>query len=365
MRRDTQIGIILGVAILIVIGIFLSTRSSVKEPTISDSITSEEDTTEIEEIDISELINEQKYEIKKKAVPEEDFKEDVLVESPKKDEAMIEGEWKGVKKKVVETEKEIKDLPSDKQDLSGEEEVIISKEDNKIPPADIQGEIIHKVQSSDNLFKLAKKYYGDESKWINIYEANEDKIPSPNILHVGLKLLIPDITAASEKRVEDLPSDKRGPSAVEEATLLKEDHKISSIDAQGETVHKVLPNDNLYKIAKKYYGDESKWIIIYEANKDKIPSSNILLVGQKLLIPDITTVSEKTDDITFASEPDDEIFATVRTHTVRAGDTLYNIAKSYYDDPNMWEIISDANEDKLEDKGLLEIGQTLVIPNKQ
>ncbi len=52
--------------------------------------------------------------------------------------------------------------------------------------------------------------------------------------------------------------------------------------------HKIVANDNLYNLAKKYYNDESKWIRIYEANKNKIPDPHSLKIGQELLIPDIT-----------------------------------------------------------------------------
>lgn len=53
MRRDTQIGIILGVVILVVIGIFLSTRTTVYETKTPDLKISEEEIvaeSEIEEI---------------------------------------------------------------------------------------------------------------------------------------------------------------------------------------------------------------------------------------------------------------------------------------------------------------------------
>ncbi len=55
MRRDTQIGIILGVVILVVIGIFLSTRTNVYETKTPDLKLPEEIVveSEIEEIDIT------------------------------------------------------------------------------------------------------------------------------------------------------------------------------------------------------------------------------------------------------------------------------------------------------------------------
>lgn len=47
----------------------------------------------------------------------------------------------------------------------------------------------------------------------------------------------------------------------------------------------VKMNDNLSKISKKYFGVQSKWDDIYEANKDQIKDINLIFVGQELIIP--------------------------------------------------------------------------------
>jgi LysM repeat protein len=47
------------------------------------------------------------------------------------------------------------------------------------------------VKSGDTLWNIAKKYYGDGSKYTKIYEANKDKIKNPNLIYVGQVLVIP------------------------------------------------------------------------------------------------------------------------------------------------------------------------------
>ena len=47
----------------------------------------------------------------------------------------------------------------------------------------------------------------------------------------------------------------------------------------------VKENDNLYNIAKKFYGDGTKYTKIYNANKDKIKNPALIYKGQKLVIP--------------------------------------------------------------------------------
>jgi len=57
------------------------------------------------------------------------------------------------------------------------------------PPA--AGPRIHVVVKGDTLFSLAQKYYGNRSKWRDIYAANRDVLPSENALRLGMELKIP------------------------------------------------------------------------------------------------------------------------------------------------------------------------------
>lgn len=68
-----------------------------------------------------------------------------------------------------------------------------------------------------------------------------------------------------------IPEDERGAGTIASASVSKE--------------YFVQEGDSLSKIAKKVYGDESKWEIIYEANRTALKSSNNLKVGQKLVVP--------------------------------------------------------------------------------
>jgi len=54
---------------------------------------------------------------------------------------------------------------------------------------------------------------------------------------------------------------------------------------RGFAQYAVLPGDTLSSIATKYYGDASKWQMIYEANRYQIQDPNRIVVGQVLRIP--------------------------------------------------------------------------------
>ena len=49
----------------------------------------------------------------------------------------------------------------------------------------------HVVVKGDTLFSLAQKYYGNRSRWRDIYAANRDVMPSENSLRLGMELRIP------------------------------------------------------------------------------------------------------------------------------------------------------------------------------
>jgi nucleoid-associated protein YgaU len=55
--------------------------------------------------------------------------------------------------------------------------------------------------------------------------------------------------------------------------------------ADSEKTYTVVAGDTLSKIAKREYGDASKWHRIYEANKDTIKNPDLIYPGQTFKIP--------------------------------------------------------------------------------
>ena len=47
------------------------------------------------------------------------------------------------------------------------------------------------VVSGDSLSKIAKRFYGDATKWPRIHDANRDQIKNPDLIHPGQRLKIP------------------------------------------------------------------------------------------------------------------------------------------------------------------------------
>ncbi len=171
MRRDTQIGIILGVIILVIIGVFLGTRTNVNEQKSSNLV-------------LSEGVMQQ-HELKK--IKREEISEKKLENLRIIGKSQIAEELQYAKKPAKIDETQIAEKV-----LYVEEEETLPEDDQQVASVDISTKTIHKVKPNDSLFKIAKEYYGDGTKWNKIFEANKNNMPDPHSLYVGQELLIPD-----------------------------------------------------------------------------------------------------------------------------------------------------------------------------
>ncbi len=84
-------------------------------------------------------------------------------------------------------------------------------------------------------------------------------------------------------------------------TFSVEEQQVITVSSNRTITHKILANDNLYNLAKKYYKDQTKWTKIYEANKGIIPDPDSLVIGQKLLIPDISASTNMDQSIAYTT----------------------------------------------------------------
>jgi ABC-type amino acid transport substrate-binding protein/phage tail protein X len=74
--------------------------------------------------------------------------------------------------------------------------------DTVVPKMEIAKQVkYHTIMEGDTLSKIANEYYKRPAEWKRIYEANKEVLPYPNILKAGVKLVIPDMLAASGTNV--------------------------------------------------------------------------------------------------------------------------------------------------------------------
>ena len=65
------------------------------------------------------------------------------------------------------------------------------RQENNSPAPSKEKETTYTVKKGDCLWNIAKKFYGDGSKYTKIYEANKDKIKNPNLIYPDQVFVIP------------------------------------------------------------------------------------------------------------------------------------------------------------------------------
>jgi nucleoid-associated protein YgaU len=134
-----------------------------------------------------------------------------------------------------------------------------------------------------------------------------------------------------------------------------------------ETSYTVKSGDTLWIIAQHFYNDGTKWKLIHDANRSKIANPNNLKVGMNLVIPGAESMPSKQP--TGISNQPAPVTPTNTTgkkgtyYTVRKGDTLWRLARKFYNDSSKKTLIFEANRDKLATpETTLQPGWKLFIP---
>ncbi len=139
----------------------------------------------------------------------------------------------------------------------------------------------YEVQSGDTLTGISRKLYNTTRFAAAIFEANRDKLESPNDIRVGMKLSLPESASRQENAA---------PAAAAPGTSAGAVAAAAPPQPAAGRIHQVSPSESLWKIAEKYCGD--KGILetieaIVRANPDKLKDEKTMLrVGWQLVIPE-------------------------------------------------------------------------------
>ena len=207
----------------------------------------------------------------------------------------------------------------------------------------INSEDYYQVKSGDTLWSIAKKYN------LSVDELKQANNLTSNTLSIGQLLYIPkDATEIIATEIYTVKSGDTLYSIAKKYNLSVDELKklnnltsnilsigqkliVSEAPDKSETTYTIIKGDTLYGIANKFNTTVS------ELKQVNNLTNNTLSIGQVLKIP--TSSNNKI------------------TYTVKKGDTLYNIAKTYN---TTVSIIKDLNNLT---SNTLSIGQTLILPN--
>ncbi|HHT9155201.1 MAG TPA: LysM peptidoglycan-binding domain-containing protein [Candidatus Tripitaka sp. YC43] len=249
-RVEVQIGIILGVVMFSILGVFLGIRKGEQKPHEAAVVTKVADET-------SEMLNQKALEqAQAEAQPKEG-----TVGAPLAHGASTP--HMGIPPGAAEAPV----APTAEMPAAGEQGQAVTKT--------VSLPTTHTVKANDTLIALARRYYGDDSKWTLISEAN--RLAGQRNLVVGQKLTIPTPKEVSA-------STAGGQAAKAEKPPVKVSAAKANRTSSGRA-HRAQQGDTLYKLARTYYGDESQWKKIYNANHDVFSQRETVEPGDVLIIP--------------------------------------------------------------------------------
>ncbi len=157
---------------------------------------------------------------------------------------------------------------------------------------------IHIVASGDTLSKLAVDFYNNADRASLI--ASASGIPDPDVIREGQVLVIPDITRTHTVGRDDTLSilaDRfynnaglfrviAAANGIPNPDVIRDGHLLVIPDVT--QTRTVVANDTLTKLSERFYGDASRVMILATVNGIKDP--DVILTGQVLSIPDLTSV---------------------------------------------------------------------------
>jgi nucleoid-associated protein YgaU len=146
--------------------------------------------------------------------------------------------------------------------------------------------------------------------------------------------------------------------------------------------HTIRDGDTLSSIARRYLGSSERFLEIFEANRHRLASPDLLPIGVQLDIPPAGAGAAARPEQ--PSEPASQRHTATagdmvaippgslargeaagnspRTYLVRADDTLAEIARRFYGDGRRYRELFEANRDRLASPDDLREGTMLVIP---
>lgn len=130
-------------------------------------------------------------------------------------------------------------------------------------------------------------------------------------------------------------------------------------------IYRVKEGDSLSRIALEAYGDRDLWKALAAHNTDRLRNPNVLKAGLVLRLPPREVLVGGTvranDPLAGAAPPPRP--STARTHVVREGETLSEIAAATLGSSRRWPELVAANSDRIDDPDRVMPGTELRIPS--
>jgi nucleoid-associated protein YgaU len=141
------------------------------------------------------------------------------------------------------------------------------------------------VKPQDSFWTISRQKYGTARYFRALAELNKAHVPDPARMRPGVKVSTPPAEILETRFAQFLPKG----TAVEVASGERPAGKSGSAgfftSADGKPMYRTGESDTLSNIAARHLGRASRWIQIYEMNRDRLATPNQLKIGTELALP--------------------------------------------------------------------------------
>lgn len=149
----------------------------------------------------------------------------------------------------------------------------------------------YQVQPSDNYSSISKQLYGTDAYYRALAEHNRNRFPDENHLRVGDVVSTPS-AAELQRNYPSLCPKPGNLQAAPDQSLIS---NVSVRGSGGPRVYVVQEGDNLFNIAKYELHNATRWVEIYELNRDLLGSQvDRLKPGMRLALPNGAAPTPRT-----------------------------------------------------------------------
>lgn len=171
--------------------------------------------------------------------------------------------------------------------------------------------IEYKIKRGDSLSDISKEYLGSSNKYMEIFEANRDKMRNPNDLVIGMTIKIPA-------------------NNITDKIINPKVKNVELKNLEGFKEITVGKGQSLSSISLKHLGNSERYMEIFESNKDILKTPDSLRAGMKLKIPVYVHSEQRKTPITQKTNTsiiNNPIIGEMTTGALN----IYNTLKNYQD----------------------------------
>jgi len=212
----------------------------------------------------------------------------------------------------------------------------------------------HIVKKGDTLQTLAEKYYNDPKLWIEIYNANREDIGRGGALKVNQVLIIPPPPVISSP----IQPAVTGRESTATSGGTQSSPIITEIKTEPSGAAKIVPISPISPPPAVISSNEKPLVVPVPVEKTEI--STTTTIQQPAPLQEVMEQPSKTKTPTPTAKTTTQT-TSKKTHIVKPGENLRSIAQKYYNNPEKWRDILQANKDKII-RGQVKPGIELTIP---